>query len=91
MLYFVIGNSTVLQACKYCHNQFSEGNYTIKLLPKTKLTSKIRRLVARSETSPYSLGKFQQKLVKDYSECANKLVRILLRFILILYILSFIK
>ena len=46
----------------------------MRLLPKMKLTSKVKRLLKLHSEKPGSLGRFQQKLVHDFINGGNRLV-----------------
>lgn len=59
--------------CSYCSAPYLPGSHNMRILPKMKLTAKIRRLMKKHAENPGSLGKFQQKLVNDYVTGRNRL------------------
>ena len=62
--------------CPYCSASYLPGFHKTRLVPKMKLTARIKRLLKKHTESPGSLGKFQQKLVSDYVTGRNTLVSI---------------
>ncbi|KAH3888282.1 UPF0711 protein C18orf21 homolog [Dreissena polymorpha] len=61
------------QICFFCGNRLMPGNYQIRMSPRCQLTTKVKRLIARSESKTPFMGRFQKKLLKDYMESCNML------------------
>lgn len=59
--------------CPYCSASYLPGFHKTRLIPKMKLSGRIKRLLKKHTESPGSLGKFQQKLVSDYVTGRNTL------------------
>ncbi|KAH0627085.1 hypothetical protein JD844_002479 [Phrynosoma platyrhinos] len=61
------------RVCSFCHQFLLPGNHRVRLMPKMKLTPRIKKLL-HQERKNYRLNLKQAKLLKMYKESKNVLL-----------------
>jgi len=54
-------------ACQYCGNLFYPGNYTVRVVPKMRISSKVNKLLHTAKDRPWRLIAAERNLVEQVS------------------------